>query len=105
MAAYKNNRLTELLLELAGSRKVVIELGDKLLPGAEPGYTKATSKYGRAHFFAPYKRLGNWEIDTFWFNFMVLWMVSIILYAALYFNLLRKLLNYFETLRFQKSEI
>jgi ABC-type multidrug transport system ATPase subunit len=98
-----NNRLRDIVTNLENPEKIV-ETGDRIIQKFEPVFMKATSKIGRAHFYAPYKRLGNWEIDTFWFNFMVLWTVSIILYAALYFNLLRRLINYFETLRFQKSE-
>jgi len=104
-ASYTNSRMNELLLEMAGTMELVAEIGDKIIPRADPGYTKATSKYGRAHFYAPYKFIGNWEIDTYWFNFIVIWLVSVIMYAALYFNLLRKLFTYFENLRFQKSEI
>jgi hypothetical protein len=66
---------------------------------------KATSKYGRAHFYAPIKRLGNLEIDTYWFNMLVVWIVSLLLYIALYYNLLRRLLEYFENLRLPKPEI
>jgi ABC-type multidrug transport system ATPase subunit len=101
---YKNKSLNELVLEMPGL-DVVAEIGNKIIPRAEPGYTKATSKYGRAHFYAPYKYIGNLEVDTYWFNFMVIWLVSVILYVALYFNILRKLIDYIENLRFQKSEV
>ncbi len=57
---------------------------------------KPTSKYGRAHFYAPYKQMGNIKIDTFWFNLMVLWIVTLVLYFALYYNLLQKLIGVFE---------
>jgi len=101
---YKNKSLNQLVLEMPGVT-LVAEIGNKIIPRAEPGYTKAASKIGRAHFYAPYKYIGNWEVDTFWFNFMVIWFVSVILYAALYFNILRKLIEYIENLRFQKSEV
>jgi ABC-type multidrug transport system ATPase subunit len=105
-ADYKNQSLNKLVLEMPGDLILVGEKGDKLIPKADPGYTKATSKSGRAHFYAPYKQIGYWEnIDTFWFDLAVVWIVSILLYAALYFNLLRRLLTYVENLRFQKSEI
>jgi hypothetical protein len=65
---------------------------------------KATSKYGRAHFFAPVKRLGNLEIDTYWFNMAVVWIVSFLLYIALYYNLLRKLIDFIGNLKLPRSE-
>ncbi len=101
---YKNLRMSDLVMEMAGSLDLVAEIGNKIIPRAEPGYTKATSKYGRAHYYAPIKRIGNLEISTYWFNFMVIWSVSIIMYLVLYFNLIRKVLTYLENLRFQKSE-
>jgi ABC-type multidrug transport system ATPase subunit len=104
-ADYRNSGLNDLVLEMPGNLGLVAEIGDKIVPRAEPGYTKATSKYGRAHFYAPYKYLGNLEVDTYWFNIMVIWLVSVIFYIALYFNIFRRLLEYIENLRFQKSEI
>lgn len=102
---YKNENLSQLLLEITKPLKIVIESGDELVPNTQPGYTKATSKYGRAHYYAPVKFLGNWEIDTFIFNLLVIWAESILLYIALYFNLFRRILTYFENLRFQKAEV
>ena len=103
-ADYKNLRMNDLVLEMAGNLDLVTETGNRIIPKAEPGYTKATSKFGRAHYYAPYKQIGNLEVDTYWFNFMVIWSVSILMYLALYFNLLRKILTHLENLRFQKSE-
>jgi hypothetical protein len=65
---------------------------------------KAVSKYGRAHFYAPNKLIGEIRIDTYWFNMLVIWLVSVLLYLALYFNLLKKLMTWFENLRLPKSE-
>jgi len=101
-ADYRNLGLNELVL--IPGLDLVAEIGNRIIPRAEPGYTVATSKIGRAHFYAPFKQIGNLEVDTYWFNFFVIWFVSLLLYAALYFNLLRRLLTYFENLRFQKSE-
>ncbi len=44
----------------------------------------------RAHFFAPVKYfMGNY-IDTFWFNLIVIWLMSVLLYVTLYFEWFRK---------------
>jgi ABC transport system ATP-binding/permease protein len=102
---YSNNRLKDLVTDREGTKLTVAEIGNKIVPRLEPVYTKATSGYGRAHFYAPYKFIGNWEIDTYWFNIIVIWLESILLYIALYFNLFRRLLTYFENLRFQKAEV
>jgi hypothetical protein len=55
-----------------------------------------TAKNGRAHYCAPFKVIGNIKIDTFWFNLAVIWLVTFLLYIALYFGILRKILSVFD---------
>jgi len=100
---YVNERLRDVVTDMDNPQKTD-ETEDKIIQKLEPVFMKATSKIGRAHYYAPFKKIGNLEVDTFWFNFFVIWFVSLILYAALYFNLLRRLLTYFGNLRFQKTE-
>jgi ABC transport system ATP-binding/permease protein len=50
----------------------------------------------RAHFFAPKKNLFGAMVSTFWFNVMIIWIMSIFLYITLYFELLKKLVNTFD---------
>jgi hypothetical protein len=45
------------------------------------------------------------EIDTWWFNMIVIWIGSIALFLVLYYNLIRKLIEYIENLRLPKAEI
>ncbi|MCP4312380.1 MAG: ABC transporter permease, partial [Bacteroidetes bacterium] len=47
----------------------------------------------RAHFFAPVKYLAGKQVDTYWFNLIVILVFSLILYITLYFDLLRRILN------------
>jgi hypothetical protein len=56
----------------------------------------------RTHFYSPYKNfLGN-RMGTFWFNTLVIWIFSILLFVTLYYDVIRKLLAYFETLRLNR---
>ncbi len=100
---HENKRLKLLALDIDNPDKIV-RTPEKYIQKYEPGYMKALSKNGRAHFYAPYKTIRNQEIDTYWFNILVIWLVSVLLYLALYFNLLQKLLTWFENLRLPKSE-
>lgn len=100
----ENKQLKSLVLDINNPVKI-LETPGKYIQKFEPGYMKATSKSGRAHFYAPYKIIGNIEIDTFWFNLMVIWTVSILLYIALYYRLLQKLIYHIGNLRVQKSEL
>ncbi|HBE41470.1 MAG TPA: ABC transporter [Bacteroidales bacterium] len=101
---YENKWLRNLVLN-HDLKEAINETHDKLIRKFEPAYMDATSKCGRAHFYAPTKRTGDLEIDTYWFNMIVIWLGSIIFFLVLYFNLIRKLLEYIENLRLPKAEI
>jgi hypothetical protein len=92
---YENNELSDLLLETYRIHKYT-ETGNRIIRKYEPVYMIPTSKFGKAQFYAPVKRIGSVQIDTFWFNLMVLWFVIILLYIALYYNILQRIINYFE---------
>jgi hypothetical protein len=81
-----------------------LEKSKRIIRKYEPGFMAPTSNYGRAHFYAPFKIIGNYEIDTFWFNLIVIWAVSLLLYFALYFNILRKLVSGFEGVRTKRAD-
>jgi ABC transport system ATP-binding/permease protein len=100
---YENKELIKVVLDQMQPDKTY-DYEDKIIQKFNPGYMKATSKTGRAHFYAPYKKLGNLEIDTYRFNIMIIWLVTLALYLTLYFNLLQKLISFFESVRFSKSE-
>jgi ABC-type multidrug transport system ATPase subunit len=99
---YSNTNLEDVVLNRLRVDKS-IETAKRIIQKYEPGYMKPTSKYGRSHFYAPYKQIGNIKIDTFWFNLLVLWIGSLLLYLALYYNLLQKLVTRLENLRLKKS--
>lgn len=68
----------------------------------DPIYTYPTAKNGRAHFYSPYKRVGNMFIDTFWFNMAILWIWTILWFTILYFDILFKVIKYFENIRLRR---
>ena len=65
---------------------------------------RPVSKFGKAQFYAPCKQVENIKIITFWFNLIVLWVVILVLYVALYYNLLQKLITGFGNLKFKESD-
>jgi len=71
----------------------------KLIQKADPIFMKPGSKYGRAHFYAPYKQLGNLKIDTLLFNMVAIWIMTVCLYVTLYFNILKRFLVFLESLK------
>jgi hypothetical protein len=100
---YYNNWLASFTLN-RDAIDMYIEKPRRIIRKFQPGFMAPTANNGRAHFFAPYKKLGNVEIDTFWFNLGIIWLVSILLYVTLYFNILQKLLSGFGEGSSKRSE-
>lgn len=99
---YLNNKLSNQLRNMTPGEKI-FELDDQYIRHYEPIYMKPTSKVGRAHFYAADKKIGNITIDTFWFNILVIWLVSALLYFALMYDLLKKFVTWIEKLQINKS--
>lgn len=57
---------------------------------------------GRAHFYAPFKKLGSLKIETFWYNLLYIWVFSGLLLVVLYFDVLRKIILYFDAIRLNR---
>ncbi|UCG27318.1 MAG: ATP-binding cassette domain-containing protein [Bacteroidales bacterium] len=84
----------------------IIEYKGQLHQKIDPIYLDPESKFIKAHFYAPRKQfLGNY-VHTFWVNILFIWFMTIILYIALYYRLLKRLLDSFEQIssRFTKSD-
>ncbi|MFO7933830.1 MAG: ATP-binding cassette domain-containing protein [Bacteroidales bacterium] len=88
-----NQKLADMLLNRNQLEKI-IQVDHQLIRKFEPVYMIPTSNRGRAHFYAPCKRIGNTCINTLWFNLIFIWFTSVLLYLALYYDLLRKVINY-----------
>lgn len=86
---YYNDKLAEQVLNKRDYDRI-IQFKDRLLQKAEPGFHIPESRFGRAQFFAPYKRIGNVIISTYWFNLAVLWIFNIIFYLSLQFGVIKK---------------
>ena len=97
-----NNKLSNQLRNITTGKKI-FELDGQYIRQYEPIYMKPKSKVGRAHFYAADKKLGNITIDTFWFNILVIWLASALLYFALLYDLLKKFVTWIEKLRITKS--
>ena len=68
----------------------------------DPIYTLPLSKNGRTHFYAPSKRVGDYYVNTFWFNMAVIWVWTILWFIILYFDILFRVLKYFENIRLRR---
>jgi len=98
---YNNISLTDLATNKKETEGIM-RYKDKLIRKFKPVYMQPTSRAGRAQFYAPVKILGNKAFDTLTFNVIVLWIMSFVLYFTLYFDVIRKIIAYFETIRIRK---
>lgn len=89
-----NKKISEILRN-KGEFDAIKEEDNRMIQVIDPIFKIPENKNGRAHFYSPIKRIGNYSIDTFWFNIMFIWLTSIILYLALIFNLFRKFVDSF----------
>jgi hypothetical protein len=92
-----HNRAIERYLKNSEEEKKIIETGGRLIQMADPVYKNPSGSnriFSRAHFFSPYKYLLGMRVETPVFNILVLWMMTGFLYLTLYFNGLRKLLEW-----------
>ncbi len=95
---FYNSGLAEIVLNKRDNVKI-IQYKNSLIRKAEPVYKMPESKYGRAHFFASVKRIGNTNIPTYWFDLFVILFIVFILYICLIFEFLKKLINFSETIK------
>jgi hypothetical protein len=90
-----NEELADLVLNRTVQKKVY-DTPDRIIQKSDPVLMEPVSRNGRAHFYAPYKMIGNLRIGTLWFNLFYVWWTNTTLFLMLYFDLLRKLLNFLE---------
>jgi hypothetical protein len=69
-----------------------------------PIYKTPDFTYGRSHFLASQKNLVGFYIDTFYFNLSIIWVMCFLLYIALYYNWLRKILSFSTQIKKMKKQ-
>ena len=89
---YKNRKLEEFVTGGIADKNI-IEYKDNFIRKYKPIFMDPEGKFIRAHFYAPRKQIFGIYIDTFIVNVIVLWIMTVLLYLALYFRLLKKLLD------------
>ncbi len=102
--AYQNEHLGEIVKKSFEKNKI-LEFDHELVQQIDPIYKDpaATSPVNiRTHFFAPRKYFAGTFFDTYWFNICVIWLFSALLYVTLYYDLLKRMMNFFGNIRIKK---
>lgn len=101
---YHNESLADAVRKVFEKNKI-LEYNHELVQQSDPIY-KDPSISGiwslRAHFYAPCKPFLGKYYDTFWYNIIVIWIFSSIMYLTLYFELLKKALDGLGNIKFKR---
>jgi hypothetical protein len=88
--SYYNESLSELVRNV-NSKVRITEAKDHLIQKVDPIFTDPHSIGGflnyRTHFYAPQKTIAGATVDTYVFNVLALWSMTIFWYFTLYFNI------------------
>jgi len=102
---FHNENLDDIVRNVYEKNKI-LRFNDKLIRQEEPIYMEADDSNFigiRSHFYAPNKYFLGRYYPTFWFNVAFIWLMSIMLYIPLYYDHLRKILNFFGNISFSKK--
>jgi ABC transport system ATP-binding/permease protein len=104
-AEYDNENLNNLVKNASEIINKCIEKDGKLIQQSDPIFQDPVdSKIGRAHFFAPRKNFFGTYYSTFWFNLCVIWFMSLTLMVTLYFDVFKKVLDFFGNIKFSRKK-
>lgn len=96
---YENESLSDLVKNANTLEDKILESDGELIQRTEPVFLDPPSDtFLRAHFYAPRKSIFGKYFDTYWVNMCVIWFMTVILIIALYFDLLKKLIDGAENL-------
>ena len=108
--AYKDRYFNESLSDLVrniGEKDRLIEYQGQLVQQVDPIFNTPNDPNHaldyRTHFFAPKKYFISSYHDTYNFNIAVIWLMTIMLYITLYFELFRKWLNAMGKIKWTKG--
>ena len=98
---YQNEAVEELVLNKRELKQILVT-DQTIVQKKHPVFKLPTSNWGRAHFYAPEKRMMGLVIPTPLFNTLVIWLSTGLLYVALYLDVLRRIIRYFETFKLRR---
>jgi ABC transport system ATP-binding/permease protein len=89
---YYNKSLEEFVKDKNETTKTIIFKGE-LIQKLDPIFMDTKHTMIRAHFYAPEKQIFGTRVDTYIVNVIVLWVMTLLLYLALYFRVIKKILD------------
>jgi hypothetical protein len=102
---YHNDKLEEIVRKIYEKNKMLV-YKDRLIQNVDLIYLEPAAEDPlkfRTHFMAPVKTFMGLKTDTFTFNIMLVLLFTIVLYILLYYEVLKRIISFFESLRLQKE--
>jgi ABC-type multidrug transport system ATPase subunit len=102
---YYNYKLEEIVTKYYERKKILI-YRNHIIQNTDPIYLEPyrSGFLGfRTHFYAPSKYIFSIKTDTFTFNILLVLFSTVLLYLALYYELLAKVVMFFEKIRIRKQ--
>lgn len=97
-----NKKLADLVLNRNELYKIY-QTETQLIQKKDPIFMEPTSNYGQSHFYSPIKIIRGYKIDTLWFNIIMMWFGIAVFYLALFSDLLRVSIKYFQNLNLKEK--
>jgi hypothetical protein len=95
---YLNEGVSDIVRKVYDKNKI-LEFNNQLVQHFDPVYQDPYVNGNltlRTHFYAPQKPFLGKLYDTYWYNIIVIWLWTALLYVALYRSWLQKLIHLFE---------
>lgn len=93
---YENERIS-MMLKNTSTKRRIIDHENKLIQKIYPIYAKKEFPKGaldfRSNFYYPEKHFAGMYIDTKIFNLIIIWIMTIVLFIAVYYDWLRKIIR------------
>lgn len=108
LTAFKNRFHNESLADLVkntNAKERIVEYEGRLLQQTDPVYRdpEPGAKWDyRTHFLSPQKPFFGKLYDTYYFNVIVMWLITAFLYVTLYFEAFKKMFLVFGNVRSPK---
>jgi ABC-type multidrug transport system ATPase subunit len=106
MLAYQNQTVTDAVKNITSTDRIV-EYNGRLIQKVYPIYDdEHRPRYWldfSANLYQPTKHFAGKIFDTFYFNIAMIWAMTLLLFATLYFDLLSRFVKFFENKRKYKK--
>ncbi len=78
--------------------KKIIEYKGALVQKLDPIFMEPGHRFIKAHFYSPVKKISGIPVSTYTVNLIIIWFMTFVSYLALYFRLLRKVIEWIENI-------